>query len=279
MARIVVLFLICFTAGCSSKLAYRYADWAVERQLFQYLELDRSQRKHVKAEIDRLHHWHRYQELPKYLAILDEIEAIVRQDSPVQASQLVTIEETLIPLWFSIVDTAGPFFIDVLSQLTPDQQRHLQQQIENGNKDELDEYVDLTELERREKAEDNMKEAASDFLGKLKPEQMRFIEQWAASIQLNAEIYQADRLAWQKRFFLLMSEPKNSDFTRDMAQLFNYRQQHWTEARQQAHGKSQALRSELFAQLLNLASPKQKEKLLNEIEQYQTLCADLSATN
>lgn len=279
MARIVVLFLIVITAGCSSKLAYRYADWAVERQLFQYLELDRKQRKIVKAEIDRLHHWHRYQELPKYLTILNKIEAIVRQDSPVQASQLIAVEESIVPLWFSVVDTAGPFFIQVLSQLTPEQRQHLQQQIENDNKEELDRYVDLTASERHEKANSNMQESASDLLGKLRPEQLQLIEQWAGEVQLNAEVYQVDRLAWQKRFFTLMSESKNTDFIPRMAQLFNYRQPHWTKARQQAHHQSQAQRSKLFAQLLNQASPKQKKKLLKEIEQYQSLCADLSSIN
>lgn len=277
MQKILVLFLITLCGACSSKLAYRYADWMIEREVFSYLDLNRQQRKDLKAQIDLLHHWHQYQELPQYLLLLNQLQGIVEQAEPVTAEQLSAFEGAAVPRWRSLIKQANPVFIPVLAQLNTAQKQHLRQQIENDNKNFTEDYDDLSAAERRTRATKKMHNNVKDYLGKLSPEQKRLVNNWGEAVKLDAEIYHADRLAWQKRFFQLMENNGAAEFSHKLAQLFLYEKENWSQQHQQAQQYSQDLRTELFAQLLNHASPKQKKKLLKNIASYQALCRDLSS--
>jgi|GEM_PF-3248751 len=277
MQKILVLLLITLCSACSSKLAYRYADWMIEREVFSYLDLNRQGRKNLKAQIDLLHHWHQYQELPQYLLLLNQLQGIVEQAEPVTAEQLAALEAAAAPRWRSLIEQASPVFIPVLAQLNAEQKAHLRHKIEAENKNFSDNYDDLSSTERRTRAIKNMQTNVRDYLGKLSPEQKLLIANWGEAVKLDAEIYYADRLAWQKRFFQLMKHNGNAEFSGKLAKLFLYEKENWSQQHQQAQQYSQKLRTALFAQLLNKASSKQKKKLLKNIASYQTLCRDLSS--
>ena len=79
LARTTVATLaIALLASCSAidsgafDVAYEHADWLLQKMSTRYVELDESQSKALHARLNRLHAWHRTQELPIYADLLDQ---------------------------------------------------------------------------------------------------------------------------------------------------------------------------------------------------------------
>jgi hypothetical protein len=75
---IVATSAIALLASCSAidsgafDVAYEHADWLLQKMSTRYVELDESQAKALHARLNRLHAWHRTQELPMYADLLDQ---------------------------------------------------------------------------------------------------------------------------------------------------------------------------------------------------------------
>ena len=79
LARTTVATLaIALLASCSAidsgafDVAYEHADWLLQKMSTRYVELDESQSKALHARLNRLHAWHRTQELPIYADLFDQ---------------------------------------------------------------------------------------------------------------------------------------------------------------------------------------------------------------
>ena len=53
-------------------VAYDKADWLLQRMALHYVDLDREQTAAARARLDRVHAWHRAQELTRYAAMMEE---------------------------------------------------------------------------------------------------------------------------------------------------------------------------------------------------------------
>ncbi|HYL19965.1 MAG TPA: DUF6279 family lipoprotein [Burkholderiales bacterium] len=75
---VATAFAIALLASCSAidsgtlDIAYEHADWLLQKMSTHYVELDKGQAEALRARLDRLHAWHRTQELPMYADLLDQ---------------------------------------------------------------------------------------------------------------------------------------------------------------------------------------------------------------
>ena len=84
----VVLLALCLAAfgGCSTlRLGYSQLDTLAAWRANEYFDLDVGQRTELSRRFDRLHEWHRYEQLPEYGAFLGATRArlekgIARED-------------------------------------------------------------------------------------------------------------------------------------------------------------------------------------------------------
>jgi len=79
LARTTVATLaIALLASCSAidsgafDVAYEHADWLLQKMSTRYVDLNESQSKALHARLNRLHAWHRTQELPIYADLFDQ---------------------------------------------------------------------------------------------------------------------------------------------------------------------------------------------------------------
>ena len=75
-------------ASCSAidsgalDVAYEHADWLLQKMSTRYVALDENQTTALRARLNRLHTWHRTQELPMYADLLDQAaERVARRVS------------------------------------------------------------------------------------------------------------------------------------------------------------------------------------------------------
>lgn len=271
----VVIFSI-IVAGCSSQLAYKYADWWIEGQILDYLDLNRQQKKRLSLEIDKLHLWHQESELPNYRSLLDQLEQRLLLQSDTTVADIDAIESEIKLLWENLANKSTPIAASFLAELNPEQSRFLFDKIEAENKKLIEEHIELEDPVRREKGLESMTDAAEEYLGRLSPEQKTALKEWSEKFELSAEAELADRLAWQKqlRIALQLIEPESKDNA--LQKLLHHNESTWLPEKQGIRQKNRIIRQQLFAKLLNSCSEKQLKKLLKEIRSYQALIEKLA---
>ena len=76
MLRGACLILVLFLGACSStQFAYNRADWFVRWQIEKLVDLSADQQARLETHVDQLHDWHRRQELPRYHALILQLQA------------------------------------------------------------------------------------------------------------------------------------------------------------------------------------------------------------
>jgi len=271
----LVIFSI-MVAGCSSQLAYRYADWWIEGQILDYLDLNRQQKKRLSLEIDELHLWHQESELPNYRSLLNQLEQRLLQQSDTTVANIDAIESEIKLLWENLAVKSTPIAASFLAELNAKQSEFLFDKIEDENKKLLEEHIELEDPVRRKKGLKSMTDAAEEYLGRLSTEQKSALKQWSEDFELSAEAELADRLAWQQqlRTALQLTEPESRD--QALQKLLRHNESTWLPEKKRIREKNRGLRQQLFATLLNSCSEKQRQKLLKEIRSYQTLTEKLA---
>lgn len=274
----LVIFSI-VVVGCSNQLAYKYADWWIEGQILDYLDLNRKQKTRLSLEIDKLHLWHQESELPNYRALLNQLEQRLLQQSDTTVADINAIESKIKQLWENLVDKASPIAASFLVELSPEQSEFLFDKIADENKKLLEENIELEDPARRKKGLKSMTEAAEEYFGRLSPEQKTAIKQWSEEFELSAEAELADRLAWQQQLRAALEIADLESRNQLIQTLLHHNESTWLPEKKRIREKNRGLRQQLFAKLLNSSSEKQRQKLLKEIRTYQTLLDKLARAN
>jgi len=118
--------------SCSALgLVYNNADWWLQRSVDRYVPLDPVQAAAVRTRIDKLHAWHRTQELPVYAELLDQASARLahglRRDDLAWA--MVSVQQR----WDAVTEQVAVQAAPVLLSLTPFQIAQMRQRFAADN--------------------------------------------------------------------------------------------------------------------------------------------------
>ena len=87
--------MLCLISGCSAtQFIYNRVDIVIRWYLDDYVSLSRDQQAQFDERLDDLLSWHRQEELPSYVTLLDETLVILDEGVPVESARLMadTIE-------------------------------------------------------------------------------------------------------------------------------------------------------------------------------------------
>jgi hypothetical protein len=151
LARIIVLLtLSAGLAACSAiKLGYDTIETVAYWWLDSYVDFDERQAPLVREDLARLHAWHRREELPRFVQLLQRMEQLVPGDiTPEQACAVVgDVRERLL----AVAVHAEPAVVTLATSLGPEQLRHIRRKYAKNNAKYRDEWVALPPDEQREK--------------------------------------------------------------------------------------------------------------------------------
>lgn len=137
-------------ASCSAiKLGYSAVDDVAYIWLDGYLAFGDEQGARVRDDLQRLHTWHRTQELPRVADLLGRMEQLAPQTlAPAQVCAFVPELQARL---MAIADQAEPAVVRTALSLTPRQLRHLQRKSAENNRKWREEWIDITPAELKEK--------------------------------------------------------------------------------------------------------------------------------
>ncbi len=267
-AKFIVLVALCIAiAGCGSRIktGYNLMDSVVIWQLNSYLDLDNEQREHFRQQIKDLKTWHRSELLPDHINQLRTLRSALSNES-VDAAKLNQATEHLRETWKAIIVYLGPEIMQQLTSLREEQLNRLISSLEEDYADQLDNREETASERFEARYEDNV-DFLEDWVGPLTDtQQVMLREHLSASIDV-APFRLAYRRLWLDRF-------RSALQLRDQPELFR---PHFDELiiqptvlrtaeYQQALDRSQQLRNQFTARLIESLTDRQRRLLLKRLD-------------
>jgi hypothetical protein len=172
--RFVLAATLLLLGGCSMvKLGYDQADLVARWWFDRQLDLDSSQSRWLKQELQGFHAWHRQTQLPAYAELVD---VVARQSigdvTPDQACENIDLAAEHLD---TLLKQSVPLFAGLARQLQPAQLQHLKRRFAEEDREWLEKWLDGSNEQRLRRRVDDWEERAETYYGRLSREQRDFI--------------------------------------------------------------------------------------------------------
>lgn len=189
---ILALALALGLAACSAiKLGYSTLPDVLYWWLDGYADFTEEQDPTVRAELARLHAWHRQQELPRLVEVLGRLEQLAPGEiSATQACAVVTdVQGRLRAVWDAAEAPAAALAVS----LTPAQLQHIERKLRTSNDKFRREWIHIPVAEQQEKRYDQMLKRLESIYGSLAEPQRVVLREGIAKSAFDPARILADR--------------------------------------------------------------------------------------
>jgi hypothetical protein len=267
------LLALLMLQGCSAiKLGYQQLPTLSYWWLDSTVSFSNAQTLGAKQSLENLYQWHRSEELPAYVALLQRAQAL--SAGPIQAEQVCRVWNDVQTRLDTVMREAVAQAAPVAMTLGPRQLGHIARRWESQNEDWEKEWLLGSANERMERRVDKALERYRSFYGELTPTQVSLVKTQLAQSPWTAEWGRQDRQRRQQDLLSTLqgSSQNKLSQTEVEAQLWGVWQR-WmkpTEPGQHAVMQSLAQRAcENLAQLHNAATPEQRQQATRRLRAYE----------
>ena len=187
--------ILCLVSGCSAtQFIYNRVDIVIRWYLDDYVTLSRDQRAQFDERLDDLLAWHRQEELPTYVTLLDDTLVILEEGVPVESARLMAAR-----IEAAANRIQGPFLDLLLStgQTLDLSQRQGFVEALLVKQDELEaDRLARDDEDYRTDIEARFDEQMSDYLGPLSDRQTERIRSGVMEMTRLDTFWLADRRVW-----------------------------------------------------------------------------------
>jgi hypothetical protein len=257
-------------AGCNLlSVGYGHIDTYAAWQADEYFDLDGHQRQEFRTRFDRLHAWHRTEQLPDYARFLAASGARIRNGVTNGDGEWIArgIEDRYRALVRRGADDAAA----ILMTVTPAQIEALQRKWDKDNARYVREHkVNGSPAEQRQARNERELKRIKEWVGELSAEQEKKVEALGAELPLAPKLRYEDRLRRQRAFVQLMAS-RGTD-QRQFAERLRHFLANWEEGRSPEFARFAAewrrRQVEFYVEVARLLTPQQRAVLVNRVERY-----------
>lgn len=268
-------------AGCSMvRLGYGQFDTIAGWMAHEYFDLEPAQRDNFSQRFERLHAWHRREQLPEYAQFLGE--ARTRAQRGLQASDMVWLFDGIKSRYALIAARAAPDAADLLASLSAAQIDHLGKELDQANRKFLEENRTREPLSaRRQHQQRNTLKQLRDWIGPLSDAQEVKIVALLQQVPLTDALRHEDRLRRQREFFVLLDARRGdrAAFARRVSDWLV----HWERGRSpelvRGFDESWKRRAEFYAAVDKMLTTEQRAHLTHRLQDFIDDFRQLSARN
>lgn len=267
-------------SGCSTvRIGYgAFPTWA-SWQINKYLSLDDQQQQIARRHVEKLAAWHRRHELPRYRSFLESVEQDLQGDRvpPGELDAALAAVGRWRPevtaAWTPVAERLAPGVAELGATLRPEQIERMKKRMDESNDDMRREMkLDGSAQQRLQARIDRWTKRAESFFGNIGDEQRRHIRQHLAFAPAGEEVWYAERVARQARIVGLFESLSRDRPAADWAiQVSRDTLVGLWQDDPQRNGQLEAVRKSadtLSAQLLAMATPKQREHMVEKLRGY-----------
>jgi hypothetical protein len=277
LARLTGLVALLLLQGCAMvQVGYSHLDTLAAWKADEYFDLDPQQKHELRARFDRLHEWHRREQLPDYVAFLRETKSRLSREPTRQ--DIAWITEGVRSRYRVIVERAAPDAAVLLATLRPEQIEAAQKQWQEDNRKwSRERRLNGGPEARRQARADRALEEVRKWTRGLTAEQARAIVALSDRMPPMSELRLKDRIRRQGEFRQLLEGRAKGDFEARLTRFML----DWESGRapeyQRVHAEWWEQRQEYFIALYRLLTPEQRAQVLQRLQDYIDDFAKLAA--
>ena len=264
-------------SSCSAtQFIYNRVDILVRWYLDDYVSLDREQQARFDGRLEALLDWHRREELPAYVVLLDDALTILDEGVPLEDTRVMAdqIEDAAIRF-------QDPFLELLLStgeDLSPDQRQEFVDVLMSKQEEFEEDRLARGDAEYREDLEDRFDKQLTRYLGPLTAEQTDLIAVGVSEMTRLDRFWLQDRRVWiaELSVILLAAEP---DWPDQVRALIAGRDDALLPAYREGIDHNGEVILQLSRDVLIARTDKQDRKLRNRLQSLRDDLAALAAQN
>jgi hypothetical protein len=258
--------------GCSTTtFLYNRADFILPWALRDYVSLDREQRQALDQMLVPLLAWHRMEELPRYVALLEQMEAAL--DEPVTMAVLEEITVAFESAWARLESRSVSLLIDLGETLRDEQMAEFLEHMARQTREYEEKYLDRDDREYAADNFDRLRDTFQDYLGRLDASQRQRLQEAAAQLRRADRPWLHERARWRDLLAdILQREP---GWQQRLWDALAARPDEVSAEYLEVYGHNTRVLHQAIADVLNSRSAKQDERLRRKLgnfrQDFQTL--------
>ncbi|MBT8064882.1 MAG: hypothetical protein KJN94_07665 [Gammaproteobacteria bacterium] len=265
--------MLLFAAGCTASFTYNRLDWLIPWWVDDYVDLTRDQRRELRTQLEPALRWHREEELNRYAAILDRIEAdlesgVTPHDVRDWLDDIIAAAERAEARMLEVA-------LDFGDSVTDEQVAQFMRRIWERQAEYESQYLERSDAEYEEDNADYLVESFNRLLGRLNDEQKAQLRSAAAMLKRFDNAWLAERAKWLGDLEPLMQ--RGAGWERAVRDLYADRIEWRTPEYREVLDHNIGVLSEAVAELLYSIDNKQRDHLLDKIEDLRRTIKKLEA--
>lgn len=267
-ARLILLSLCAalVLGACSLRFTYTQLDWLVPWYLRDYVTLDAGQRSALDARLAARLDWHCRAHLADYAATLRQAQGLLGQPR-IDADELAPYLARAEGWWDELLAELAPDARVLLAGLQPEQVEELAQAFARREREAREEYLGGSAEAQHADRVDRMEARLQRWFGRLTPAQRERIAAWSRALRPTTEAWLANRARWQGALLAALQVRADPPaFAARIDALLAPQAPQWAADHRAAVAHNRALTLALLADVFNIASAAQRQRLLGEVE-------------
>jgi hypothetical protein len=260
------LIFVLLIVGCSTTtFIYNRIDFLLPWYLGKYVELTRDQKQYLDELLIPFFNWHRSDELPKYLEIINHTENIL--DGEVKPEHIAAISLNVEESWFRLEKKVLVWMLPLASDLTDEQIQSFLQVMQKKAKEYENTYLGRGEKDYRQDAYDKIRDNLQRFMGELSQQQLSLVRSYTADMQRRDGVWLQNRKALLVNLSSILE--RNSGW-KDRLTRINQRDSAVQQSYRETYVHNLDVIYHLLAEVLNNRSEKQNQRLRQQLLKYRT---------
>ena len=256
-----VLLLVFLTACSSTTFVYNRLDFLLPWYLGDYVELEREQKKYLGSLLDPFLQWHRVEELPQYLQMLQKAER--KLDGPLIAADIEAISLSFEAAWLRLESRALEWLMELGEQLSDEQINGFVTELRDKQTEYEEKYLTRTDDEYHEEAYENLRDSLQDYMGRLDSDQRELLKDSSLELLRSDGVWLTERTAWIEMLErVLQREP---GWQQALREAIVSRDDTVSAAYRDTYSHNTAVIYATLAEVINSRSEKQDRRLRAEI--------------
>ena len=271
----ILLFSLIFLVGCSSTtFVYNRIDFLLPWYLESYVDLNQEQRQKLNELLEPFFEWHREEELPKYVKIIEDFESIL--DEKIELASIEAITHEVEQSWFRLEDNMIAWVIPMTRELSNEQITEFLQTMQTKTAQNENKYLSRNLQTYQNDNYKRIRKNLRRFIGGMNKDQLDLIDIASKEmIRVDGQwIDNRKALIENLKVILKRGEGWELDLEnithRDDKVASNYRR---------TYSHNIAVNERLFVEILNSRTEKQDKKLRSQLLRYKTDIKTLIAQN
>lgn len=269
--KLLIITTLLILSGCTYKFAYRNLDWLAYWYIDDFILLTTEQKTIVDQKLAHWLAWHKQEELPRYLANLNELTTDISMQQ-LSIEKLTYHQEAITQHWVRMKAKLVPDLVLIAPLLDNQQISYLFKKLDKKNakeREEIDVNLALSPKQQKNDAIKKYKKNLTRWLGKLTPEQETLAADMYRQLQPNDALWLEYRKKYQTELKTLFENPDRGDvFSEKLFQLLMEPDLFRGDELNQINAENSVNFKNFLLEVNTVATEKQRKKLIKEINKF-----------